>query len=810
MLTKTTCAAALLCFFAAFSFQTAFGQTLVTGLVTTDKKQPLPGASVLLLNAADSALVKGRLSGVEGGYRFEEIPAGNYLLRVTMIGFGDYQSAPFAISEKDGDKTMPPVALAESNTQISEVQVVAKRPLFEQRIDRMLINVANSSVNAGSNALQVLQRSPGVIVNKQSNSISMTGKYGVIIMINGKISRMPADAVLQMLEGMNADNIERIELIHTPPANFDAEGNAGIINIVLKKTADDGLNGSYSLNGGYGKREKYGAGLTINFRKKKVNLFGAATYQFDHNPQIFKNYRGIQRDGNFIETDGTSDRSPDLSNKNLRFGADFQVSPKTVVGFVGTYFERYWTMDAVNDIDYSTNDTIDYRVHMMTTEVNRWNSATGNVNLSHQFTPKQTLTFDADYVYYKIHNPSDYAIQTINADGSNGADDKLRVRKETPINIVVAKADYSQTFAHETQLETGLKATRSFFDNDVRVENLLMDNWVANANLTSHFKLTEDVAAAYASLSFKGNAKTDFKVGLRYEYTSTNLGSVEQPDVVDRQYGSLFPSVYVSRKISDVQQLNLSYSRRIARPGFTQLAPYLIFYDPSTVQSGNPALQPAFVNAIRADYRYKVVSLTVEYNHESPSIRDVPLVDVVNNSQVTQPENNGETNTAYAMLNFPWQPAKWWEMQSSAFIAYQQFSNEYKGENLSVQSRFVGFNTTQNFHLPRKFSLEVSGNFMTASKYGLIAYNPNGQLNLGLQKDLGERWGKLSLNVTDVFMSNNWIGTADHPELNLLVKSSFLQTERVFMLSWNNKFGNKKLKDARQRASGAADEMRRL
>lgn len=796
--------------FLSANFSGIFGQVQISGSISDKNQQPLPGASVLLLNNTDSTLVKGQISENDGSFRLTEIPAGSYFLRVTMLGYEDYLSAAMNITSADANKTLPAVVLTEFSTQIAEVQVVAKKPFFEQKIDRMVINVANSSVNAGSNALQVLQRSPGVLVNKQSNMISMSGKNGVLIMINGKINRMPPDAVISMLEGMSADNIERIELIHTPPASFDAEGNAGIINIVLKQSAEAGLNGNYFINAGYGKREKYGAGMSFNYRQKKINFFGNYSYQFDHNPQVFTNYRGIYRDGDFIETDGYSDRSPDLDIQDARAGVDFQVTPKTVVGVVGTYFDRYWDMDAVNDISYKTNGVTDSSIVMTTKEINRWNSYTGNLNFSHQFKPSQTLSFDADYIYYQIHNPSDYDILTSYENGNSSSEAKLRVSKENPIQIGVAKADYAQHFGKNIDFETGIKGSRSLFDNDVRVENLVQNDWISDASLTSRFKLTEDVLAAYSTVSFKINDKTDMKLGLRYEYTNTNLGSAEEPDIVDRQYGSWFPSVFISRKFSETKSLNLSFSRRIARPGFTQLAPYLIFYDPSTVQNGNPYLQPAFINAARADFRIKTVSLTVEYNYESPSIRDLPFVDVERNYQILRPENNGVTQTAYAMVNFPWQPFKWWDMQNTAFVATQFFDINYENQPLKLSSRFVGLNSTQSFTLPKKFSIEVSGGFITDNQYGVTKYKGNGQLSLGIQKELGPRWGKLNFSISDIFASNNWYGITDQPELNVLVKNSYQQAERVFKLTWTNKFGNAQLKEARQREGGASEERRRL
>jgi hypothetical protein len=810
MKTKTPFAALLqcICFFSIL--QAVHGQTQLSGLISDAGKQPLTGATVLLLQSSDSTLVKGRLSEGDGSYRFEDIPSGNYLLKVMMLGFTNYQSASFSLDGNTGSKTLPTVTLSENASSLQEVQVVAKKPLYEQKIDRMVINVANSSINAGGNALQVLSRSPGVMVNKQSNQISMSGKNGVIIMINGKISRMPPDAILQMLESMNSDNIERIEMIHTPPASFDAEGNAGIINIVLKQSPDEGLNGSYSLNSGYGRNVKYGAGGNFNYRKKKLNLYGSADYKYDHTLQVFTNYRGIRRDGDFLETDGVSNRDPFIVNQNARLGADFQITPKTVIGVIGTYSDRYWNMTAVNDINYSTNGILDSRVRMPTREINRWTSETGNLNFSHQFSKDQTLTVDADYVWYKIHNPSNYDIHYQHADGSEYDDTKLRVSKETPIQIAVAKADYTQNLGKETQFETGVKFAKSLFDNDVKVDNQTQGEWVSNPDLTSHFKLSEDVAAAYATMSFKVNPKTDAKFGLRYEYTRTNLGSVEQPNVVDRKYGSWFPSVFLSRKLGENQQINLSYSRRIERPGFTQLAPFLIFYDPTTVQNGNPALQPAFVNAIRTDYHYKTWGLTVEYNEESPSIRDLPYVDVATNSQTIRPVNIGKTQTAYAMVNASLQPAKWWSMQNNVFIAWQRFSLDYEGQHLRVPTHFAGLNSTQSFTLPNKWSLELSGRLITANNSGIVVYKTNGAIDLGIQKDLGPKWGKLNFSITDILLSNIWTGVANQPALNLLVTTSYRETERVFMLTWTNKFGNKKLKDARQRQRGASEEMRRL
>jgi hypothetical protein len=798
----------LLCLFLLPVF--SFSQSEITGLVQDSKNEPLMGATVLLMHSADSLVAKGQLSGPNGAFSFDGIAAGSYFLHITLLGFEGYQSEQFSLLANAPRQNRSVITLIEKSTQLQDVQIVARTPLFTQKVDRLQINVSSSAVNAGSNALAVLQRSPGVLVNKQSNSISMSGKFGVIIMINGKVSRMPADAIVSMLEGMSAENIERIELIHTPPANFDAEGLAGIINIVLKQSADEGLTGSYSPNIAYGKREKYGLSTNFNYRKKILNLYGSYNYNFNHNPQRYENYRGFNRNGKYIETDGYSIRKPDLGIHNARLGADFQVSKKTVIGVVGGFFDRNWDMIAENTIDFTTDRQLDERVKMTTKEINHWQSFSGNANISHDFSADQKLSFDIDYIYYTIDNPSDYAINYVGQQGQPLKNSNLEVRKDTPIKIAVSKLDYSRNFKHDISFETGVKATRSLFDNDVRVRNQSNQLWNIDTALTSNYGLKESIGAAYTTLSFKLNKKTSAKAGLRYEYTDTNLGSETQQNIVDREYGSWFPSLYISRTISETQSLNINYSRRIWRPSYTQLAPYLIFYDPNTVQGGNPSLQPAFVQAIRADYRYKSISLTAEYNYESPSLRDVPFVDIQTNKQISRPENIGNTKTSFLVLGLPFQPTKWWQMQNNIFGAYQIFNTLYEGNRLLISTQFAGFNSAQTINLPKQWSIDVSGDIITANNSGIVRYRTYGTMNMAIQKKFSPQWGSITFQITDLLASANWYSRADQPSLNLLVTQGYIQAERTFGVTWTNKFGNTKLKDSRQRETGASDELRRL
>lgn len=796
----------------AVSQSTLLAQTSIRGLVTDAKNSGLPAATILLVNSTDSSLVKGMLSENNGSYQFDKVAPGSYCIGVNMLGFTNYRSEAFVIDPGMGQKDLGRIMLEENTAQLDEINIIAKKPLFEQQIDRMVVNVANSITSAGGTALEVLQRSPGVQVNQLTNSISLTGKEGVVVMINGKIARMPSEAVVQMLAGMNADNIDRIELIHTPPANFEAEGNAGIINIVLKNTGDEGLNGGYSAKGGYGRGEKYGAGLYFNYRHKKVNFFGNYGYDFDLNPQVFTNYRGVQQGGDFLETETYSNRPhTPTSVQNARFGVDFQVSPKTVIGVLGTFFDRDWYMEAENGVIYSKNNLVESRLRMPNSETNHNRSYAGNINLSHQIAKNQTLNVDADYVQYDINNPSHYELLNQDAEGNLTSQSELRINKKTPIKVAVGKADYTLNIGENGKLETGGKFTSMRFTNDVRVESREnQQDWSVISDLTSLFKLNEHVIGTYATFSTKIDEKTDIKAGLRYEYTNTNLGSVEQPNVVDRQYGSLFPSVFIGRKLTETQNLNLSYSRRITRPSIRRLAPWLIFSDPTTLEGGNPALQASFTDAMKLNYSFKTLNLGVTYSIEQGPMRFVPMVDPVTNRQVNRHENLDNEKVASANLSLPLHPTGWWDMQYNVFANSREINFKLDGQDFQIRNTDYGFNTTQTFKLPQRFTLEVSGDYNSAGYWGIAYWNATGSVNIGLEKDFGEQWGKLRFNVSDLFLTTNWYGETRQPEINLLVKSSYRIAERTFMLSWTNTFGNRKLKSARQRQTGSAEEMRRI
>ena len=787
-------------------------QSSIQGSVSDGTGQPLAGTSVLLYKSADSSLVKGSVTTQEGTFHFKNLSSDRYYILSSFSDFKDAYSGDFNVNGHD-NITLPVLKISQKITGLEEVRVTVKKPMFEQKIDRMVINVANSITNTGSTALEVLMRSPGVTVNQQNNTLSMNGKDGVVVILNGKVNRMPAEAMLQMLAGMSSANIEKIELITTPPANFDAEGNAGFINIVLKKNTQYGTNGAVSATAGYG----IGGGpvtassVTFNHRKNKFNLYG--DYSFIRtvpNTDIFS-YRRVINGNNVIENSITSRRKDFRRNHDARIGLDYEVDRKTTAGILVSGFSNMYAMKGVNYSNIFLNGALDTSIIINNPERHPLDNYSINVNLLHKFKDEQQLSLNADYIYFKDANTLSYLNNFYNNKGEFLYNDKTRSSKTTPIKFWVTTADYSARLTKSVDMEGGVKASFSNFINDVRVERERQSNWVIDKDFTSNYNLNESIFAGYASFNIKLGKKTSSKAGLRYEYTNSNLGSETKKNIVDRHYGNWFPSIFISQLINDNSSFNFSYSRRITRPTFNDMAPFVYFVDPNTVFSGNPALQPSIANAGKVDYLLKRFVFSVSYTKEKNTITDFsPTVDPVNNKQTLAAENQKSKDIIAVAVTLPFTIKTWWTMQNNLSAYWQQLDAFYKGEPINIKQKNISFNSTQSFILPKKFSMELSGIYTSGGLFGIYKAASTTSLNLGVQKKLGLNGGNLAFNVTNFSGPPSLKISVNQPQQNLVVNLNVRFVVTTFKLTYSKKFGNMKVKENRNRETGSEDELKRV
>ncbi|MBK8555244.1 MAG: TonB-dependent receptor [Lewinellaceae bacterium] len=788
-----------------------FSQSAVSGIVTDMEGKPLPAATVLLLSGVDSLLVKGQVSTVDGEYRFANLKPGSYFLRYSMLGFANSQTAIFTLEKSSAEKKMDNGVLAVASQGLNEVTITAQKPMFEQKIDRLVINVENSITSAGSSALDVLERSPGVVVNRQNNSISLAGKDGLQVMINGKLKYMPISAIVQMLNGMSSDNIESIEIITTPPANLDAEGNAGYINIVLKKNIEDGTNGSYALSAGYGRGATGNTSLNFNHHQGKMNLFGDYSYQYDNRYQEFAFNRSVDYEGNTTQTNTVSRRDPTRNDHNARLGMDYQVSPKTVVGVLFSGYNTNWRMKADGDSYTNINGVPDSSVVVQIKEQNQWKHFGANLNLQQEFGKGETFNVDLDYLNYVDNNPVNYVNSYFDGQGVFSSDELARSSKNTPIAILVGKADFTKKWNEKVKTESGVKYVSSSFTNDVQVENLIGQNWTIDPSLTGKYDLQESIAAAYVSSDWQATDKLSFKAGLRYEYTQSNLGAVDQPDIVDRKYGQLFPSLFINKNLDDKRAINVSYSRRITRPTFNDMAPFVIFMDPTTFFSGNAALQPGISNNINFSYRHNTVFMSLQYSREDSTIaRFQTRVDPETNRQILYAENLKNTTNLSAILAFPVHVAKWWNMQFN-FVGNWDQANAYYNDNpFSVELFNFSANGSQQFDFNKGFSAELSGFYRSGGLWGTFKSKAVYAVNVGLQQKLGENGGNLRFGVDNIFDSLIFRSQSSLEAEGLDINYKLRFANRTVKLTYTRNFGSSKVKSARNRKVGSAEEQGRV
>lgn len=782
-------------------------QLHVKGIVNIESGSPLPFASVLLLNSSDSSLVRGEVSADDGSFQIDVNSRGNYFVSISAIGYRDVSTNVFNLDESSSPVDHGPIVVIEKMEELSEVIVEATRPMFEQKIDRTVINVQSNISRAGGSALDVLQRSPGVTVDKMNDAIALSGKQGVRIMINGKMSRIPMSAVVQMLDGMNAENIDRIELITTPPSKYEAEGDAGMINIVMKKTEDIGTNGSVSFFSGYGRDVKYGGTLNLNNRTKKLNVYGDLTTRHDHSQQFLNTDWSVLIDDARNATTSNNDRKPYTGINTGTIGFDWTAGKKTTISGLFSVFDRRWDMDALANISQTVGQSSSSGT-MKTIEENDWLQLLGNLNVRHDFSKDYGISIDFDRIDYNSQNPTDYFQNFFDSQDNETTEGQLRSRKDTGIDIWTAAVDFTGKINEKVTVEIGAKESLSLLDNDIVVEELETGTWTADNALTSYAEMFENIAAGYASAKIRASAKMEFQLGLRYEHTLTNIDTRGQNDVVDRSYGKWFPSIFVQRKINEKNSWVMSYSRRISRPSFFQLAPFVIFNDPNNFYSGNIALLPSLTDVFKMEYRLKAIMLSLQYSRDKNAITLFQPRINEDNKQVSTAENLDYRRNISLVLSFPLQITKWWESQFNVAGIQSSIRAIYLDNPISLSIMNFNFNASQKFNISKTVTAELSGFYQSRQFFGVLQAKPFGSLDIGIEKKFAN--SSLRVSYGDILSTNKWDWSADIPAENLDTNVYIDFETTVVNVTWLVNFGNDKLRGKKSRRTASKEEQDRL
>jgi hypothetical protein len=776
---------------------TAFSQVSIQGMIKSNDGEAIPFAHVVLRQVQDSSMVTGTMTGPDGAFGLSVDP-GEFLLSISMTGF---RTEHFHIQANASQNKLllGDLFLKEDITELKAVEVTALRPRIEKLSDRTIVNVVNSIASTGMSALTILERSPGVVVNRQSGTVSLNGRPGVQIMINGKPTRMPPEALMHMLDGLNSASIDKMELITTPPARYEAEGNGGIINIVTVASADEGTNGNLAIGAGLARRETMSGNLGVNHRKGAFSSSLAYSWDRTRNVHYWATEYTVVPNDVPIFNASDSRRIPLTTVQNLSVGAEYRFTERTSTTVLLTGYRRKWDLDAHTINTNQQGDDPVVSTDMAIWEVNLWQSATASLGIHHRLAERQDISFSFDYLRYDNDNPSSYHNTTV----GQVNEDIILVDKETPISFRVASFDYSNTLRPGLTLESGAKATLSRFTNTVRVDRPVAGDTDLNAAT-----LDERIMAAYASVQWEPAPEWQLSGGLRYEYTNSYLTSPSDGVLVDRSFGNLFPDLTLARTLGATGKAQLAYSKRITRPTFNDMAPFVFYIGPTTFVSGNLSLHPSITDAVEASVRAGDVWFALRYSSVDDEIAQFqPSYDEDAEALVIRSQNMSFSRSLGASVSTPWRPWAWWEAQVDASFYRQWYELDYTGTNVRRKISRVEVTMTNTFLLPCDFSIELSGSYQSAMPMGLSRFKTQSQLNLGLKKQMGN--SVLALVYSDMFNGMQWRFITDVPEIDFQSYVRYDWSTRLIKLTYSYTFGNRKLKEVDVK-SGSEDERKRV
>ncbi|MCB0688943.1 MAG: TonB-dependent receptor family protein [Saprospiraceae bacterium] len=780
-------------------------QQTANGVIKDDQDQAVLYANVMAINLIDSSLATGSVSDESGNFQLRIPNDFQGIIKVSAIGYQE-QSKTWDEGLSNYNFKLAPAA-----ELLDEVVVTSRKVLFEQKPDRLIVNVQSSIMSKGGNVLDVLEKSPGIGLDRQNGNISLNGKAGVGVMINGKLTRLPPAAVVQMLSGMSADNVDNIELITNPPAKYEASGSA-LINIVLLENEYEGLNGNYGVTAKYNHDIGYGLNFNLNHRKGKWNSFVTYNGSLDQWKGVWYQHNVLEEGSGTLVNESSILRISSQENHALRVGTGYTLSENTELSLTLSGYANMWATDDFNhgflqpglDSMVSFSGIID--------ETNLWKNGLVSLGLDHAFSKKSQLAIYLDYLKYDNDQPAKFDNDYRDETQELILEELLETSKVTPIDIWVSKLDYSSQLNDDWRVEAGAKLSQSLFENIFEVQRTVDQTVEILSDLSSRAKLDERIYAGYFSADWTANNRWRYTAGLRYEHTSTELGTPGETLLVDRKYGNFFPSLTANYKISERSNLSLAYGRRITRPNFNDLAPFTYFQNPQTLISGNANLRPAITDNLELNYQPGQWWLSLSYSYiKDQIVWFQPEIDDRTGLQLIRAQNLDYYKTYGIQVNAPLPFSSWLETQNT--FSFQRIEMNPKGNDQS--DIFTNYNFTYQgtatIILPKNFTSEINMNYQSApSWWGVSDLSSLFQVNFALKKKLGKSGGDLSFVFTDVFDTYQWKWqNAEGSITDFAFNGFYKRGIQGVRISYTNNFGNRKLKKV-MIGTGSSEEQRRV
>lgn len=802
----------------------------ISGTIRGRDGKALEAATVLLHRQKDSVISRTAVSDKHGGFIFHGVATGTYFLSVTSIGFETYRSGPIAADSGSSDRVLPDIVLSPAARNLQAVSVTDKR-FVEWKLDKLVVHVATSPFfDPGQSTVDVLERSPGINIDYMSNTISLNGRAGTAVYINGRISYLSGADLINYLRGLPAGSLDQIEIMSQPSAKYDAGGSGGAINIVLKKNQANGVFGSITTSVILGFYPKTRDNFLLNWRKDKFNLnfsYGFSDYKSFNDQHILSSFRSDYG----VAFSQYQDYRNSVISTNLshtpRLALDYQASKNTSLGLnlTGLFSSNKSNTNGPINLTDSLHSLIRKEAFSSLAD-NPVSNPGVNLNLQQKLDGKgKELSVDADYLHY--HSPGSQSSYNYPYDQAGNPLAPYLLNGDFPagVNIYAFKSDYSQPFhfgrgkpattgTGENKLEAGFKSSYVRTDNDAQytLYDTLQKQWQPDTALSNHFIYSENINAAYVNIGKQLNKKWSVEAGARAEQTLSRGNETTQGNRFTRKYFQVFPTLYVGFSPNEVHSFTLSYGRRTDRPSYQDLNPFRYYINQYNIRQGNPNLQPESVNNFEFSYHYKSEFVVwLDYIKFDNLFSRIYTSSGTGNDLITilTKENVASRRNIFLFFFYNKALTKWWNTNWTVATVNSRIADPVDKGNPIDQVMVYRFDLNNKFSLPKGWGLELRGNYAGRRLEGVHIYAlASGYLSLGVNKKVLQGKGTLTANLNDALDlyrpgqtsegSGFFTQTDNHPE------------SRYLTLTFNYRFGKAKQQQQRKSDGSAEDEQRRV
>lgn len=778
----------------------AQGSYTITGLVRDENKLPVPFANAALFTT-DSTLVTGAVSDGEGRFTIATRP-GSFLLKISFLSFED-KFLKVTIADRNVD--VGTISLNPSSQMLEAVTVEGEKSQMELYLDKRVFQVGKDLSNISGSATDILDNVPSVTVDVEGN-ISLRGSQNVRVLIDGKPSGLAGISTADALRQLQGNLIESVEVITNPSARFDAEGEVGIINIILKKEKNKGVNGSFAVNTGY--PASHGASFNLNFRREKLNFFSSYGFSYRASPGRGGSYQSFNDEVNdtAFYFNQFNKRTRSGRSHNLRAGVDYFFNDKNTL--TGSFLLRRSAglNTSLNEYqDFDVNGSLANLVRRFEREEEpEFNS---EIALSYRRTydrKGRLLTADFKWIENVETEFSNFEEQYLTRDSTGFQ----RAENTEDERNALLQIDYTHPFGEKGKIETGFKSTLRVIDNDFTVEEIDPEDnsWRIRDNLDNNLIYTENIHAGYFII---GNELRRFswQGGLRGELSDIAVELVREKEKTYQFYFNLFPSVHLSYRIAPEKTVQLSYSYRISRPRYRDLMPFSNISDIRSVPVGNPFLRPEFTNSIEAGYLLNWNSgsmlSSVYYRYRTGVVERITEVDSAGFTS-RFPVNLGIENAYGVELNFSYNPTGWLRVNSNTNL-FRAITEGFYQDRLFFSDTYTWTNrTTMRFTLRKNWDVQAGLNYRApritpqGKDFGLYS------VDAGLSRDILKGKGTLTASVRDVFNSRKFRSITERPDIGYYAESEFQWRPRQLILTFTYRLNSKK--ETRSGGNGEQDD----